>query len=144
MGLRPIQVSSYPFIFEASGDSEDDHSLSGSTGCECDMSYAEVADDDDDAESCSCDSWGINAANGCVDDDDDEQGGSHGGNEDYGNDDEDRWDFGNTGVPNLFKGCVPCDQEDEEIVEATMVLREAMDAMEDKEFWEACLATGYP
>ncbi|KAJ8636508.1 hypothetical protein MRB53_010775 [Persea americana] len=148
MDLKPIQVSSYPFIFEASGDSEDDRDKPlNSIGCECDMSHKDVVvddDDNDDAESCSYDSWVTSCANGCVDDGEHGDSGGSRNDEDYCTDDEDKWSFRKAGVTDFVMGSVSQDQEEkEEVVQATTVLREAMDAMGDKEFWEACLATGY-
>lgn len=143
MDLIPIQASSYPFILEASGDSEDDRSLMDSTGCDCNMSYIDVADDDD-VESRTCDSWGTSCANGCVDHDE-HNSGCHRNDEDYGNDDEDRLSFREAGPPNVLMESTPHDQEEEEeIVDANAALREEMDAMENRDFWETCLAIGYP
>lgn len=118
------------------------------------MSYVDAAndgdDDDDDAESCSCDLWGSGCANGCVVDGEYGYGDGRegqGSDEDYDNDndDEDGLGFPEASVPNLLMGSVPSGlQEKEETVDADAALREAMDAMENREFWETCLAVGYP
>lgn len=110
------------------------------------MSHNDVVvddDDDDDAESCSYDSWGTSCAHGCVDDGEHDDSGGSRNDEDCGNNGEDKWSFRKAGVMDFAMGSISQDQEEEEEIVQATVLREAMDAMGDKEFWEACLATGY-
>ncbi|KAJ6719818.1 GLUTAMIC ACID-RICH PROTEIN-LIKE [Salix purpurea] len=91
-------------------------------------------DDDDDAESCSCD------AADCV----------HGFDETFEVDHDDhREPSWSTGRRMFLKDaaldCMIMDEGGEEESKADIDLtREVMDAMEDRLFWETCIALGYP
>ncbi|KAE8691903.1 Detected protein of unknown function [Hibiscus syriacus] len=112
-----VDVSPF-FLFEHSGDSE----LDSESSSDITMATAVIGGDEDDAESCSCDMIGTER----LDDfyevilrllDDEEE-------ESIGCDDEDR-----------IK---------EEPGSGIDLCGEGMDRMEDRLFWETCMAVGYP
>ncbi|KAK8623847.1 hypothetical protein V6N13_065210 [Hibiscus sabdariffa] len=123
-----VDVSRF-FLVEHSGDSE---LVSESS---MDITTATVAAgggvDDNDAESCSCDAISTERLDDfyevilrLLDDDDD----------DDGDGDEDLIDCNEEGR----------DRDGEEPGLGIDLCREVMDGMEDRLFWETCMAVGYP
>ncbi|XP_058076351.1 uncharacterized protein LOC131224930 [Magnolia sinica] len=127
-----VDVSSLS-IFEASGDSEGGHDLI--TATEHNISYVGIVAADD-AESCTSDSSDICEYQ--VNDDGNGDEGDHEGDDDYDGGD-DQWTNREMGFGG---GAVEVGQEEEGVVDSGR--RVPLNEMEDKLFWEACLAMGYP
>ncbi|KAE8677626.1 hypothetical protein F3Y22_tig00111504pilonHSYRG00039 [Hibiscus syriacus] len=113
-----VDVSRF-FLFEHSGDSE----LDSESPMDITMATAVIGGDEDDAESCSCDMIGTErhddfygAILRLLDDDGDED----------------------------LIGCNDEDRVEEEPDSGIDLCGEAMDRMEDRLFWETCMAVGYP
>ncbi|KAF9673301.1 hypothetical protein SADUNF_Sadunf10G0009900 [Salix dunnii] len=129
---RPVldDVSSF-LLVEGSADSEAEY---GILKLYLDVTVACDAADDDDAESCSCDTAD------CV----------HGFDETFEVDHdyhrEPSWSTGRrTFLKDAALDCMIIDEGGEEESKADIDLtREVMDAMEDRLFWETCIALGYP
>lgn len=138
-------------VFEATGDSEADHRDQHGDGDH----YADHdhEEDDDDAQSCSCDSWGYNLGSAMEVDDAVDEGQVEDHQLEFYNHDcppaSSRCEMGG-----LFGGLSKERKEEEEREEEGVVVSNELGflsnglikmtkEMEDRLFWERCLATGY-
>jgi hypothetical protein len=130
---RPVlDVSSF-LLVEGSADSEAEYGLlklylDVTIAC---AAAAAAAADDDDAESCSCDTTDR----------------IHGFSETFEVDDhrEPSWSGCKMFLKDAALDCMIIEEGDQEESKVDINLsREVMDAMEDRLFWETCIALGYP
>ncbi|XXG83337.1 hypothetical protein AAC387_Pa10g1116 [Persea americana] len=166
----PAVSPPFPFIHEVTGDSDDacDRIVtiaSGSgTAYPC-INVAAAVDvdvvvddggdgddggDDDDARSCSYESWRImgdakirHRKKKEDDDDDHDNGGTEYDWSGYGCRDY-QFAHRERGIPDIILDSTPMDQEALESSYEVVKGENDMRRMEDKLFWETCLAIGYP
>ncbi|CAK7332893.1 unnamed protein product [Dovyalis caffra] len=123
---RVLDVSSF-LLVEGSADSEADYGL---PKLYLDVTIACDDDDDDDAESCSCDTTDH----------------VHGFDEAFEVDDhrEPSWSGCKMILRDAALDCMIIEEGEEESKVDNNLRKEVVDAMEDRLFWETCLAAGYP
>ncbi|KAF8017039.1 hypothetical protein BT93_H2292 [Corymbia citriodora subsp. variegata] len=114
-----VDPSSY-LVMEDTADSEADFLQSEATAI-----FGEG--DDDDAESCSCDASEVSGSRADVWDDDRDTSDQWNNPSQRSSTEEESW---------VDSGGIGSGRRDPS--------KEEMDAMEDKVFWEACMAIGYP
>lgn len=152
-GLPAVSPPS-PFILEVTGDSDDacDRIVPVAYGSGMPNSFVNTATGDnhdcdgDDVLSCSHESWAITTVNKIKhsnrkekeeeDADDEDDGGVDGAEDDH----RDR----GCGIPDIILGPVIVDQEGMESGSEVVKGEDGMRRMDDKLFWETCLAIGYP
>ncbi|KAL5983958.1 hypothetical protein ACLOJK_018060 [Asimina triloba] len=129
-------LDAYPSfaVLEQTGDSEDDtvdrRILIHDAALDVPLLREE---DGDDAESCSCDSWDAICAAESVSGDVGESENALG--------DDSGWAYWAAAMSEEPSSAMEEEEEDGGVVSG--ISRNAIEAMEDKEFWETCLAVGY-